>query len=155
DAQLLEHFTKTRAEQAFAALVHRHGPLVLGVCQRILHSSHDAEDAFQATFLVLARRAGSIRKQDSLAAWLHGIAFRLAKTMKRDASKRRQREQQASPPMPQGPPDLCGRELHAVLDEEVQRLPVNNRQPLLLCYFEGLTQEKAAQQLGWPRGTLK
>src|SRR5262245_22318915 len=155
DAQLLERFTRDREEQAFAALVHRHGPLVLGVCQRILQHRHDAEDAFQATFLVLARRAAAIRQPDSLAAWLHGIALRVARTMKRDAGKRRQLQQHAAPPVPQGPPDPCLRELQAVLDEELQRLPENHRQPLLLCYFQGLTQEEAARQLGWPRGTLK
>jgi RNA polymerase sigma factor (sigma-70 family) len=155
DAELLQRFLSTREEEAFAALVHRHGPLVLEVCRRILQNSHDAEDAFQATFLVLARRAAAIRQPDSLAAWLHGVTLRLARTMKRDAGRRRRLEMQAPPPEPQGPVDPARRELHCVLHEELGRLPRKHRQPLLLCYLEGLTQEEAARQLGWPRGTLK
>jgi RNA polymerase sigma factor (sigma-70 family) len=155
DAQLLECFLRAGAEEAFAVLVRRHGPLVLSVCRRALQNSHDAEDAFQATFLVLARRAASLRQPGSLASWLYGIALRLARTMKRDAATRRRLEQQVPPPAPQAPPDPGQQELYAILDEEVQRLPQNNRQPLLLCDLEGLSQEEAARQLGWPRGTLK
>src|SRR5271155_2887778 len=92
DGQLLHRFASSRDERVFAALVQRHGPLVLGVCRRILQSVHDAEDAFQATFLGLARRASAIRKPDSLASWLYEVAYRLARKMKADASKRRLRE---------------------------------------------------------------
>jgi RNA polymerase sigma factor (sigma-70 family) len=155
DAQLLQRFAGVRDEQAFAVLVHRHGPLVLGVCRRILQSVHDAEDAFQATFLVLARRASAIRKPDSLASWLYEVAYRLARKMKADVSKRRVRECKVPPAAPVGPADLTGRELQTILDEELQHLADKYRQPLLLCYLEGLTQEEAAGQLGWPRGTLK
>jgi RNA polymerase sigma factor (sigma-70 family) len=155
DGDLLVRFAASRDEDAFTALVHRHGPLVFGVCRRILHSAHDAEDAFQATFLVLARRASAIRQPDSLASWLYEVAYRLARKMKADLSKRRLREEKATPPEPAEPPDLSWRELQGVLDEELRGLPEKNRQPLLLCYLEGLTQEEAAGHLGWPRGTLK
>jgi RNA polymerase sigma factor (sigma-70 family) len=155
DGELVECFARARAEEAFAVLVERHGPMILGVCRRILQNRHDAEDAFQATFLVLARRAAALRKRDSLAAWLYGIAQRVALNMRRNASKRHRREGQLPAPPPDVRADLGLRELHAALDEELQRLPENNRQPLLLCYLEGLTQDEAARQLGWPRGTLK
>jgi RNA polymerase sigma factor (sigma-70 family) len=155
DAQLLERFATCGDEQAFAALVQRHGSLVLGVCRRILQSAHDAEDAFQATFLVLARRASAIRKPDSVASWLYEVAYRLARKMKAETIKRRQRQEKVRPPAPVAPADLAARELHGVLDEELRRLADKYRQPLLLCYLEGLTQEEAAAQLGWPRGTLK
>jgi RNA polymerase sigma factor (sigma-70 family) len=155
DGQLLQRFADASDEQAFAALVHRHGPLVLGVCRRILQNLHDAEDAFQATFLVLARRASAIRKPDSLASWLYEVAYRLARKMRADLSKRRQRETKVPPPAPVAPVDLTGRELQTILDEELHHLADKYRQPLLLCYLEGLTQEEAAGQLGWPRGTLK
>src|SRR5262245_19162357 len=155
DGDLLQRFALGRDETAFAALLHRHGPLVLGVCRRILHSVHDAEDAFQATFLVLARKASAIRQPDCVASWLYEVAYRLARKMKADVSKRRLREEKVPPAEAAGPPDLSWRERRAVLDEELQQLPEKNRQPLLLCYLEGLTQEEAAGQLGWPRGTLK
>jgi RNA polymerase sigma factor (sigma-70 family) len=156
DRQLLQQFIADRDEAAFAALVQRHGALVLGVCRSVLHHQQDAEDVFQATFLVLARRAGSIRKQPSLSSWLHGVAFRLATKAKRQADRRRDREQQARQ---QRPPshldDLSWRELRVVLHEELQRLPDKYRAPLLLCYWEGNTRDEAAAQLGWTRGTLK
>src|SRR5437660_2664153 len=155
DGELLQRFALGRDESAFATLLHRHGPLVLGVCRRILHSVHDAEDAFQATFLVLARKASAIRQPDCVASWLYEVAYRLARKMKADVSKRRLREEKVPPAEPHEPPDLSWRELKAVLDEELHQLPEKHRQPLLLCYLEGLTQEEAAQQLGWPRGTLK
>jgi len=155
DGELLERFAAVRDQDAFAALLQRHGPLVFGVCRRILHSVHDAEDAFQATFLVLARRAAAIRRPESLASWLYEVAYRLARKMKADLSKRRLRDEKATPREPAGPPDLSWREVQSVLDEELRGLPDKHRQPLLLCYLEGLTQEEAADQLGWPRGTLK
>jgi RNA polymerase sigma factor (sigma-70 family) len=155
DAELLARFAGTREEAAFATLVARHGPLVYGLCRRVLHNAHDAEDAFQATFLVLARQASAIRKPASLASWLYGVASRLAMKMKSDAGKRRQREQAAAPPAACEPGDLSWREFQGALDEELRRLPETQRQALLLCYLEGLSQEEAATQLGWPRGTLK
>lgn len=155
DRDLLIAFATTGDESAFAALVRRHGPMVLGVCRRILQCQHDAEDAFQATFLVLARRAASIRQPDCLASWLYEVAFRLARKMKVDSSKRRAREDKATPPGTVAPPDPSWREMQSVLDEELRELPEKHRQPLLLCYLQGLTQEEAADQLGCPRGTLK
>jgi RNA polymerase sigma factor (sigma-70 family) len=155
DAQLLQRFADLREERAFAILVERHGPLVLGVCRRVLRRVHDAEDAFQATFLVLARRAQAIRKPEALACWLHGVAFRVARKMKAGADKRRQREQQAPVAAAVPPADLSSLELHSVIDEELQHLPEQHRQPLVLCCLNGLTQHQAADQLGWPRGTLK
>jgi RNA polymerase sigma factor (sigma-70 family) len=155
DAELLERFRSTREEAAFGALVERHGPLVFGVCRRVLQNAHDAEDAYQATFLVLARRASAIRKPASLASWLYGVGFRLAKKMKMHASKRQRREREAPHHVSAQPVDPAQRELQAAVDVELQRLPDSQRQPLLLCYLEGLSQEEAAAQLGWPRGTLK
>jgi RNA polymerase sigma factor (sigma-70 family) len=155
DGPLVDRFKNSREQAAFAAIVRRHGRLVWSVCLRVLQHRHDAEDAFQATFLVLARRAHAIRKPDSLASWLHGVAYRLASKMKSDSSKRRQRDLQAPLPSQTEPVDLCRRELEAALDEELQALPDQQRQPVLLCYLEGLTQEQAATHLGWPRGTLK
>jgi RNA polymerase sigma factor (sigma-70 family) len=155
DAEVLRCFAMTRAEEAFAHLVERHGPMILGVCRRILHNTADADDAFQATFLVLARQARRICKPDSLASWLHGTALRLALNMKRDMQKRRMRERQVMPATGAATIDPAWCELLAGLDEELQRLPVPQRQPLLLCYLEGLSQQEAADQLGLPRGTLK
>jgi RNA polymerase sigma factor (sigma-70 family) len=156
DRQLLECFAAQRDEGAFAALVRRHGPLVLGVCRRRLKDSQEAEDAFQATFLVLARKAGSLRKPDAVASWLYGVAWRLAGKMNAHAAKRRILQRQATTMEPTAPPaEVSWRELCAVLDEELNRLPEKHRAPLLLCYLEGKTQEEAARQLGWPRGTLK
>lgn len=155
DAHLLQRFSANRDETAMAELIARHGLLVFGVCQRVLQNSHDAEDAFQAVFLVLARRAAAIRKPASLASWLFGVALRLAMKMKADASKRRQHENSV-PVAPSTPPDdLAWRELQSALDQELGRLPERQRLPLLLCYLEGLSQEEAAARLGWPRGTLK
>jgi RNA polymerase sigma factor (sigma-70 family) len=155
DGDLVSRFAAAGDEAAFAALVERHGPLVFGLCRRVLQSTHDAEDAFQATFLVLARRASSLRREGSVAGWIYGVAYRVARKMKTQRGKRGELERKAPVPAPAGPPDLSWRELQAVVDEELQRLPETQRQPLLLCYLQGLTQEEAAARLGWPRGTLK
>jgi RNA polymerase sigma factor (sigma-70 family) len=156
DAQLLQRFLDTQSGPAFAVLLRRHGPMVLSVCWRVLGQVQDAEDVFQATFVVLARVARSIRKMDSLAAWLHGVALRLARRMKHNNARRRQKELNA-PPLAGSDAlaDLEMRELGQLLHEELHRLPWKERQPLLLCHLEGLTQEQAAAQLGWSRGTLK
>jgi RNA polymerase sigma factor (sigma-70 family) len=155
DGQLLDRFTGEHEETAFAALLRRHGPMVLHVCRRILHQVHDAEDAFQATFLLLARKAASIRKQESVASWLHGVAYRLAVRAKAQRARRHTREQQAAAMHKPGPDlEIAWRELQTVLDEELQRLPEKYRTPLVLCYLEGLTHEAAARQLGWPLGTV-
>jgi RNA polymerase sigma factor (sigma-70 family) len=156
DGHLLQKFIADRDEAAFAALVQRYGALVLGVCRSVLHHQQDAEDVFQATFLVLARRASSIRKQPSLSSWLHGVAYRLALKTQTKEERRRSREYQAGQQRLAGnPDDLSWRELRVVLHEELQRLPDKYRAPLLLCYWEGKTRAEAAAQLGWTRGTLK
>jgi RNA polymerase sigma factor (sigma-70 family) len=156
DRHLLRRFAAEGEEAAFAALVLRHGPLVLSVCRRLLGDAHDAEDAFQATFLLLARQAGAIRKPDSLASWLYGVAYRLADKMRSQSARRRRLERTAPCPTPADPAaEVTWRELRAVLDEELSRLPDHYRVTFQLCYEEGNTQDEAARRLGWPRGTLK
>ncbi len=159
DRQLLQQFLSNQDEAAFAALVRRHGSMVLAVCQSILHHEQDAQDASQATFLVLARKAGSIRDQESVGGWLHGVAYRLSLKARKEAAKRRSHESQLQD---QGRAkarsrmdDLTWRELREVLHQELSRLPEKNRLPLILCYLEGKTQEEAARQLGWTAATLK
>lgn len=158
DGQLLERFATRRGasgELAFAALVERHGSIVLSVCQGVLRNRHDAEDAFQATFLVLARRADSIRKRESVASWLHGVALRVASEARSAAARRRWREKKAAGIA--GEPTIGDDRIDLVplLHEEVGRLPSRYREPVVLCFFEGLTHEEAADQLGWPVGTVK
>jgi RNA polymerase sigma factor (sigma-70 family) len=157
DVALLKRFVQQRDEQAFAALLARHGPMVLGVCRRVLGNQHDAEDAAQATFLVLARRASTIRPPDRLASWLYGVARHLAlKSRRTDARRRRRESVPVCRPQPPDPLDeLSGRELLAVLDEELARLPEVNRLAVLLCGVEGLSQEEAARRLGWTTGSVK
>jgi RNA polymerase sigma factor (sigma-70 family) len=157
DGQLLQRYVHCQDETAFAALVTRHGPLVLGVCRRVLHHQQDTEDAFQAAFVVLARKARSICKQASLASWLYKVAYRIALRARTTNARRRLPEQRIQPasaaPSPLGEVVLA--ELRRVLDEEVQRLPEKYRTPILLCYLEGQTNEKAAEQLCCPIGTVK
>jgi RNA polymerase sigma factor (sigma-70 family) len=155
DGGLLERFVLQRDEGAFAELVSRHGPLVFGLCRRLLGNVQDAEDVFQATFLVLAHKAATIRKPESLSCFLHGVAYRLALKARAGAKKRRIHERQAAPPDDGAETDLSWREVRGLLDEELQRLPEKQRLPLVLCYLEGLTQDEASRRLGWPRGTLK
>src|SRR5437763_4408449 len=133
DEQLLRRFIAQRDPSAFAALVQRHGRLVWGVCRHALHY-HDAEDAFQATFLVLAKKADSIRRATAVGSWLHGVAHRIALKVKRDATRRRAREAKATlPTLEKAPSETSLRELQAVLDEEVSRLPEKFRAPFVLC----------------------
>jgi RNA polymerase sigma factor (sigma-70 family) len=154
DRQLLEQFATQRDETAFATLVHRHGPLVWGVCRRLLHH-HDAEDAFQATFLVLARKAGTIRRPELLANWLYGVACRTAARARADTSRRRAQERAAAMPAVVLPStDVLWQDVRPILDEEIQRLPAKYRTPFILCYLEGRTNEEAARQLGCPKGTI-
>jgi RNA polymerase sigma factor (sigma-70 family) len=160
DADLLGRFVRQHDESAFAALVSRHAPMVLGVCRRILRDTHQAEDAFQAVFLVLARKAATVRPRDRLAAWLHGVARQVALNARRGEARRRQREAHAGrptrPPACHDPLDeMSARELLAAVDEEVQRLPEVLRLPVLLCGLEGKTLEEAARQLGWTPGSVK
>jgi RNA polymerase sigma factor (sigma-70 family) len=160
DADLLSRFLRQQDEGAFAAMVGRHAPMVLGVCRRVLHDPHQAEDAAQATFLVLARKAAAIHPPDRLAAFLYGVARQVALNARRGEARRRQREAHAGEPAAPGggrdPLDeLTARELLAALDEEVQQLPETFRLPLILCCLEGKTQEEAARQLGWTPGSVK
>jgi C-terminal peptidase prc len=156
DRQLLARFAAGRDEAAFAALVERHGPLVWGVCRRALRHAEDAEDAFQATFLVLARRAAAVGWRESVHNWLYEVASRLAAEVRRKAARRRFHEARAARRAPaEALPDEAGRELGAVLDEELRCLPARYRAPLLLCYLEGKTSDQAARDLGWSLRTLE
>jgi RNA polymerase sigma factor (sigma-70 family) len=156
DCCLLERFVDRRDQAAFRALVTRHGPAVLRACRSILHDPFDAEDAFQATFLVLVRRAPSIRDPDRLGNWLIGVANRVAARSRRVSARRRERQGHVSEMlMSELPSDRDGFDLRDFLREELDRLPDHYRLPLQLCYLEGLTHEEAARRLRWPMGTLK
>ena len=157
DGQLLDRFLAGRDESAFAVLVDRHGPMVLRVCRAVLRDPDDAEDAFQATFLVLARRAASIRNRGSIGSWLFGVASRVASCARSAAARRRTHERKgaeraASPGADRESADEVDR---SVVHEEVERLPERFRAPVVLCYLEGWTCEEAAGQLGLPVGTVK
>jgi RNA polymerase sigma factor (sigma-70 family) len=156
DGQLLERFHRDGDGAAFALLVQRHGPMVLGACRRVLGNTPDADDAFQVTFLVLVQKAASLGRPDSLAAWLHGVAHRTALKARANAARRSAVERQTGPMLASEPPDedLSDPELHAALDEELARLPEKYRAPLVLCYLEGLTNEQAARRLGWRVGSM-
>jgi RNA polymerase sigma factor (sigma-70 family) len=156
DADLLERFRARHEEAAFTLLVQRHGPMVLAVCRRVLGDRHEADDAFQATFLVLVRSASRIRKQASLASWLYGVAFRVAARERARAAARRGHERKAvmTRTAPEPADALADRELRAALDEEMQRLPEKYRAPLVLCGLEGKTHEQAAQELRWPKSSV-
>jgi len=165
DGELIARFVDGRggpatvASVAFAALVERHGPMVLKVCRDGLRDGHDAEDAFQATFLVLARRAGSIRRRESVGPWLYGVALRVAGGARAAAARRRRHERRGAvmigkvdrPDDPGRPDEGEGAALH----EEVGRLPERHRAAVVLCYLEGLTHDEAASRLGWPVGTVR
>jgi RNA polymerase sigma factor (sigma-70 family) len=158
DGQLLEWFTEQSgetAELAFAALVDRHGPMVLGVCRSVLRDPHDADDAFQATFLVLMRRAGSLWVRDSLGPWLHQVAYRVASSAHSAATRRRRHERRAAELAGPGVREEERDDLGDVLHNEVNRLPWGCRVAVVLCYFEGLSPEQAAQRLGCPVGTVQ
>lgn len=155
DRELLHRFLDAEDEAAFTVLVERHGPMIQALCRRLLRDRHEADDACQAAFLVLARKARSVRKQESLASWLHGVAYRISLSLRRQRARRVRREQAASRPDLQSADDnLTWRELRAVLDEELERLPERYRAPLILCYLEGKTRDEAAQQLGAKPGAL-
>ena len=158
DGQLVQRFLNADDEvdhAAFTARVDRHGPMVLGVCREVLGNTHDAQDAFQATFLVLARKAASVRKTDSVASWLHGVALRVAVRAKAHATRRRVYERRSAVmraaefASERGSPE-CWPELH----EEIARLPQHYREPVVLCYLEGLSTEAAALRIGCPKGTV-
>jgi RNA polymerase sigma factor (sigma-70 family) len=155
DQDLLGRFAAHQEEAVFEALMQRHGPMVLGVCQRVLSHAQDAEDVFQATFLVLARKAKSIRKQASLGSWLYGVAFRLALKLKASAARRRARERRVAEMMAgETTTTSSWSDLRPILDEELSRLPEKYRAPLILCYLEGKTNVEAGRMLGWPAGSM-
>ncbi len=155
DEQLVDWFVHQGEEAAFAALVRRHGPMVLSVCRRLLRNSHDTEDAFQATFLVLAEKASRLRQPELLANWLYGVAYRTALHARRRTSRRSEREREAATPSTSsGESEIEAREVRRILDEELQALPEKYRTPLVLCYLEGMTNEEAARRLGWPSGSM-
>src|SRR5262245_55207216 len=160
DAELLGSFTARRDEAAFAALVRRHGPMVLRLCRRLLGEAHAAEDCFQATFMALARRAGSIRRPAAVAAWLYGVAYRVALKTRAERARRRALASAAdvatcADPRPEPLDQLSGREVIDAFEEEMQRLPESYRLPIALCCLEGLSLEEAAHRLGWTPGAVK
>jgi RNA polymerase sigma factor (sigma-70 family) len=152
DGQLLGQFLARRDEAAFAALVRRHGPMVLGVCRRILGNFHDAEDAFQAAFIVLVHKAVSLKSRAVLGDWLHGVARRTALHAKRVVARRRQKE--AAMARPEIPSQECSDDRLILLDEALRSLPEKYRLAIVLCELEGHTRREAAEQLGWPEGTV-
>ncbi|MCI0378111.1 MAG: sigma-70 family RNA polymerase sigma factor, partial [Gemmataceae bacterium] len=154
DAELLQRFARRRDQAAFELLVWRHGPMVFGLCQRLLRHEQDAEDALQATFLVLVRKASSISKKESLASWLYKVAYRIAC---RARARTPALSNQSAILEAKGAPDEADavwRDLREKLDREVAQLPENYRRPIVLCYLEGKTHEEAARLLGCPKGTL-
>jgi RNA polymerase sigma factor (sigma-70 family) len=154
DRQLLEDFTARRDEAAFAALVARHGPMVLRVCRRVLNHEQDAEDAFQATFLVLVQNTQAIRRRDALAPWLHGVAYRTAMKAKRSAARRRKHEAERRALTAQSATPATWDDVQAILDEEIQRLPAAFRAAFVLCVLEGKSGAEAAAELGIQPGTV-
>jgi RNA polymerase sigma factor (sigma-70 family) len=155
DGQLLDRFVERREEAVFEAIVRRHGPMVWGVCRRVLRDHHDAEDAFQATFLVLARKAASVMIREKLGNWLYGVAYQTAMKARAIRSKRRVREIQVSdmPELMAARDDLRDA-LAEALDRELSRLPEKYRTPIVLCELGGMSHREAAEQLGWPIGTV-
>ena len=155
DDELLERFIARQEAAAFEAMARRHGPMVWGVCRRILRDHHDAEDAFQATLLVLARKAAAVRPRDKLAPWLHGVAWQTATRVRVANARRRHRESQLPARVEEVTGGSDGRaDLLPILDHEVRRLPDKYRIPVVLCELEGKTHREAADQLGWPIGTV-
>ena len=155
DGQLLEDYLGRRDEAALAALVRRHGPMVWGVCRRVLRSHHDAEDAFQATFLVLVRKAASIMPREMVANWLYGVAHHTALKARATTAKRKGRERQVTKmPEPAAAEQASWHDLQPMLDEELSRLPDKYRSVIILCDLEGRTRKEAARQLGVPEGTV-
>jgi RNA polymerase sigma factor (sigma-70 family) len=155
DSQLLKRFASQQDQAAFAALVRRHGPMVLAVCRRVLGNAHDADDAFQATLLVLVRKACVIARPESLGNWLYGVAYRVAVKARANAARRSGHERRApAKAWVDLLEEAIRRELRSVLDAELSHLPDEYRTPLVLCYLEGKTNAEAARMLGWPTGSI-
>jgi RNA polymerase sigma factor (sigma-70 family) len=154
DGDLLERYIDRRDEAAFEVLLRRHGPMVLGVCRRILRNEAGAEDAFQATFLVLVRKANSIRPRGMVSNWLFGVARNTALKAKAMIHKRRVKEREASTLPKSAAAEEVWRQVQGLLDEELGRLPDKYRVSIVLCDLEGKTIREAARHLGWPQGTV-
>jgi RNA polymerase sigma factor (sigma-70 family) len=155
DASLLQRVVSQRDEAAFELLLRRHGPMVRGVCRRLLRHVHDADDAFQATFLALVRKAGGINRRGSLAGWLYRVAFRIALRAREAAARLPVTALEAHDPCaPAAACDLVWRDLRPVLDEEIHHLPARYSVPVILCYLQGLTHEQAARAIGCAKGTV-
>jgi RNA polymerase sigma factor (sigma-70 family) len=155
DGELLRRYVHAHDELAFDTLLRRHGPMVLGVCRRLLPNGHDVDDAFQATFLVLLRRARSISDGERVGNWLYGVAYRVALRARDQAARRRARQRLLSDmPVEDARDPSAEQEVRALLDEEVMRLPDRYREAVVCCYLQGRTQEEAARVLGWPKGTV-
>src|SRR5262249_43381462 len=154
DSDLLARFVASRDEAAFELLLWRHGTMVLHLCRDVTRDEHAAEDAFQATFLALVRKAASIRSRESLGAWLYQVAYRVALRARRSERETVNLDAVDDPEARELPDEIELRELRPLLHEEVQRLPAKYRTPIVLCYLEGLTHEETARQLGWPKGTV-
>ncbi len=156
DGQLLDRFLACRDESAFAALVMRHGPMVLGVCHAVLHGAAEVEDAFQATFLVLIRKAGTIRGRDAIGGWLYRVAHRVAVQAGHDRSRNARREHLTGVLWVDvaTAEDVANDDWRGTLHEELTRLPERLRLPVVLCYLEGRTHAQAALELRWSEATL-
>jgi RNA polymerase sigma factor (sigma-70 family) len=155
DAQLLTRFAERRDEAAFEALVRRHAPMVLSVCRRLLRNVHDAEDAFQVVFLVLAQKAVSVRPREAVAGWLYGVARKAALKARAAAARRREHPVAELGDLPEPPPRHDPAEdLWPLLERELSRLPEKYRAVVVLCDLEGRSRRDAARLLGWPEGTV-
>jgi RNA polymerase sigma factor (sigma-70 family) len=154
DGQLLDYFLARRDPEAFACLVRRHGPMVLGVCRRVLRHAQDAEDAFQATFLVLVRRAEAVLPRERVGPWLHGVAYRTALKARAVSARRRGREAPLESVDPEAPSRDEFSDLKPLLDRELARLPDAYRAPVILCDLQGRSRAEAARELGVPEGTV-
>jgi RNA polymerase sigma factor (sigma-70 family) len=152
DGELLKRYVRHKDEAALEVLVRRHGPMVMGVCRRVLHHAHDAEDAFQATFLVLVRKAATLQAPGMIGSWLYGVAYRTALDARKAAAKRRAKEAKVAAHSPI--PEDTWADLRPVLDQELERLPDKYRAVVVLCDLEGKTRREAARHLGCPEGTV-
>lgn len=157
DAELVERFAQQRDEAAFETLLRRHGPMIVRLCRRLADNETDAEDVFQATFLVFARKAGSLRKSASVGSWLYGVANRLASKSRTGAQRRREKSKNVPlpPPTTDALSTLTVAEAERILHEELSRLPIRFRDPIIMCHLEGKTRDQAARALGCALGTLK
>ena len=155
DQELVRRFVADRDEAAFVRLLQKHGPMVLGVCRRLLADGPDAEEAFQATFLVLAQKAGSIRKRRSVSSWLYGVATRVAGNIRKGNARRSRHIAEHVNRIESVENEVSWREVRAALDEEIAKLPDRLRLPVILCYLDGMTRDEAAAELGWSPTTLR